>query len=363
MDTFDQRGQYGSTDVERLGRIEVIPSKPCSSQRDLALAYTPGVAEPCAAIRDNPPDVYRYTSKGRLIAAITNGTAIPGLGNIGPHAAKPYMEALSAVYKTVADIDLFDIELSTTDDKELLEAITSLEPTFGGVLVVGIKAPNCYTLLSKLKQRLSIPVMLESAGVAIAVCAAILNGSKIKTKPINDMRFICVGKSDLKKAVLQQLFSLGIDPGLLFSSKNATVGYGFHAIAYSDVLVIFNGQSEDVLAALKQMLSDPLLVLLDKSLISDIPSFYSARPDTIVVPLDPLLKNGLDAALSCPHILRSALDNRRTRISTDSLKAEAISLANRVGIQSIVKDRKVLPEIMDHKPVQMPKPFGHNVIL
>src|SRR3954465_4317889 len=143
----------------RPGKIEVVPTKETKTQRDLALAYSPGVAEPCMEIAANPDDVYRYTAKGNLVAVITNGTAVLGLGNIGPAASKPVMEGKGVLFKIFADIDVFDIEVNETDPEKFVQIVKALEPTFGGINLEDIKAPECFYIEQKLKAELNIPVM------------------------------------------------------------------------------------------------------------------------------------------------------------------------------------------------------------
>ncbi|MCU0400503.1 MAG: NADP-dependent malic enzyme, partial [Algoriphagus sp.] len=165
------------------GKIEVIPSKPVSSQLDLALAYSPGVAEPCKEIAADPENIYKYTSKGNLVAVISNGTAVLGLGDIGPEASKPVMEGKGVLFKKFAGIDVFDLEVNEKDPKKLIEIIRSLEPTFGGINLEDIKAPECFEIEQTLKQQMKIPVMHDDQhGTAIISGAALLNGLEIVEK-------------------------------------------------------------------------------------------------------------------------------------------------------------------------------------
>ena len=142
----------------RRGKIEISPTKPCRTQRDLTLAYSPGVAIPCLEIRDNPENVFNYTIKGNLVAVVTNGTAVLGLGNIGPMAAKPVMEGKAVLFKRFADIDVFDLEVGSTDPDDVVKVVQLLEPTFGGVNLEDIKAPDCFYIEEKLRESLNIPV-------------------------------------------------------------------------------------------------------------------------------------------------------------------------------------------------------------
>ena len=160
----------------RKGKVEVIPSKPCATQRDLSMAYTPGVAEPCRKIEQNAEDAYTYTAKGNLVAVISNGTAVLGLGNIGALAGKPVMEGKGVLFKRFADIDVFDIELNTEDSDELIRAVQLMEPTFGGVNLEDIKAPECFYIEETLKKTTNIPIFHDDQhGTAIISGAALLN--------------------------------------------------------------------------------------------------------------------------------------------------------------------------------------------
>src|ERR1700674_1097523 len=143
----------------RPGKIQVVPTKPTNSQRDLSMAYSPGVAEPCLEIADNPEDVYKYTAKGNLVGVISNGTAVLGLGNIGPEASKPVMEGKGLLFKIYADIDVFDLEVNTKSIDEFVAVVKALEPTFGGINLEDIKAPECFEIETRLKKELSIPIM------------------------------------------------------------------------------------------------------------------------------------------------------------------------------------------------------------
>src|SRR3989304_608574 len=159
----------------RRGKIEVVPSKPCATQRDLSLAYTPGVAEPCLEIEANPDEAYRYTAKGNLVAVVSNGTAVLGLGDIGALAGKPVMEGKGVLFKRFADIDVFDIELNTHNPDEIIKAVQLLEPTFGGINLEDIKAPECFTIEEQLKQTRTTPVFHDDQhGTAIIVAAAVI---------------------------------------------------------------------------------------------------------------------------------------------------------------------------------------------
>src|SRR6187431_2308955 len=178
----------------RPGKIEVVPTKEAKTQRDLSLAYSPGVAEPCLEIHANPESVYKYTAKGNLVAVISNGTAVLGLGDIGPEAGKPVMEGKGVLFKIFADIDVFDIEINEKDPEKLVQIIKSLEPTFGGINLEDIKAPECFYIEKKLKEELNIPVMHDDQhGTAIISGAALLNALEIQKKKIDKVKFTVNG--------------------------------------------------------------------------------------------------------------------------------------------------------------------------
>ena len=172
----------------RKGKIEVNPTKPFSSQRDLSLAYSPGVAQPCLAIAENKEDVYKYTAKGNLVAVISNGTAVLGLGNIGPEASKPVMEGKAVLFKVFADIDVFDIEVDATDVEHFISTVKAIAPTFGGINLEDIKAPEAFEIERRLKEELDIPVMHDDQhGTAIISSAALLNALELTDKRIEDV--------------------------------------------------------------------------------------------------------------------------------------------------------------------------------
>src|SRR5271168_5015733 len=178
----------------RPGKIEVTPTKPCRTQRDLSLAYTPGVADPCLEIEKNPQDAYKYTAKGNLVAVVSNGTAVLGLGDIGALAGKPVMEGKGVLFKRFADIDVFDIELNTKDPDEIIRTCQLLEPTFGGINLEDIKAPECFYIEEKLKKTMNIPVFHDDQhGTAIISGAAIVNALEITGKKASQVKVVFNG--------------------------------------------------------------------------------------------------------------------------------------------------------------------------
>src|SRR5688572_22758513 len=194
----------------RPGKIEVVPTKDAKTQRDLSLAYSPGVAEPCKEIAANKENVYKYTAKGNLVGVISNGTAVLGLGDIGPEASKPVMEGKGVLFKIFADIDVFDIEIAEKDPEKFVQIVKSLEPTFGGINLEDIKAPECFYIEKRLKEELHIPVMHDDQhGTAIISAAALLNALELQKKKIEKVKFVVNGAGAAAMACIMLYESLG----------------------------------------------------------------------------------------------------------------------------------------------------------
>ena len=206
----------------RPGKVSIAPTKPLANQRDLSLAYSPGVAYACTAIRENPADAARYTGRANLVAVITNGTAVLGLGNIGALAGKPVMEGKACLFKKFAGIDVFDIEVGETDPDKVVEIVAGLEPTFGGINLEDIKAPECFYIERRLRERMKIPVFHDDQhGTAIVAAAAVLNALAIVGKDLGKVKLVCSGAGAAALACLDLQVSLGLDPGkvLVVDSK------------------------------------------------------------------------------------------------------------------------------------------------
>src|SRR5512135_440750 len=196
----------------RPGKLEVITSKPCLTQRDLSIAYTPGVARPCLAIERDPDAAYRFTGKGNLVAVVSNGTAVLGLGDIGALAGKPVMEGKGVLFKRFADIDVFDIELDTKDPDEIIKACQLLEPTFGGINLEDIKAPECFYIEEKLKETMNIPVFHDDQhGTAIISGAALINALELIGKPIGDVYITVSGAGASAISCSELMIRLGVN--------------------------------------------------------------------------------------------------------------------------------------------------------
>src|ERR1043165_6626265 len=196
----------------RPGKIEVIPTKEAKTQRDLSLAYSPGVAEPCLEIAANVENVYKYTNKGNLVAVISNGTAVLGLGNIGPDAGKPVMEGKAVLFKRFADIDVFDIELATRDTEAFIQAVKMMEPTFGGINLEDIAAPECFEIEERLKAEMKIPVFHDDQhGTAIISAAALLHALEVAHKDIGNVKVVISGAGAAAMACLRLYIKLGLN--------------------------------------------------------------------------------------------------------------------------------------------------------
>ncbi len=195
----------------RPGKIAIVPTKPCTTQYELSLAYTPGVAEPCLRIRDNEEDSYAYTSRGNLVAVITNGTAVLGLGNIGAHASKPVMEGKAILFKEFADIDVFDLEINESDPEKFIQIVKALEPTFGGINLEDIKAPECFQIEKELVEKMGIPVFHDDQhGTAIISTAALLNALEITGKKAEEVKVVFSGAGAAGIACAKMFLTVGV---------------------------------------------------------------------------------------------------------------------------------------------------------
>lgn len=330
----------------RPGKIEVIPTKPYSTQKDLSLAYSPGVAEPCLEIEAHPEDAYKYTAKGNLVAVISNGTAVLGLGNIGAMAGKPVMEGKGLLFKTFADIDVFDIEVNTQDTEKFIETVKNISVTFGGINLEDIKAPECFIIEERLKEELSIPVMHDDQhGTAIISAAALLNALEIAGKNIRDVQVVVNGAGAAAVSCAKLYISLGVDPknlvmcdskGVLNTKRqglNATkaafatdrdINTLEEAIAGADV---FLGLSvADVLTPemVRSMASDPIVfALANPNPEISYENAMASRPDIIFATGRSDYPNQVNNVLGFPYIFRGALDVRATKIN-EAMKIAAV---------------------------------------
>ncbi|ADG16975.1 Malate dehydrogenase (oxaloacetate-decarboxylating) (NADP(+))., Phosphate acetyltransferase [Paraburkholderia atlantica] len=328
------------------GKISVTPTKPLSNQLDLSLAYSPGVAAACMAIHEEPLDAQKYTSRGNLVGVITNGTAVLGLGNIGPLAAKPVMEGKGCLFKKFAGIDVFDIELSESDPDKLVEAIAMLEPTLGGINLEDIKAPECFYIEKKLRERMKIPVFHDDQhGTAIIASAAILNGLKVVGKKLEDVKLVCSGAGAAAIACLDLLVNLGLSKkniivadskGVIYEGRGnldpSKERYAAHTDARSlaDAIrgadVFLGCSSAGVLKPemVAEMGTQPLILALANPEPEIRPEeARKVRPDCIIATGRSDYPNQVNNVLCFPFIFRGALDVGATTI-TEEMKLACV---------------------------------------
>lgn len=334
----------------RPGKIEVIPTKETKTQRDLALAYSPGVAEPCKEIHANPDDVYKYTAKGNLVAVISNGTAVLGLGDIGPEASKPVMEGKGLLFKIFADIDVFDIELNARDIDHFVSVVKALEPTFGGINLEDIKAPECFEIETRLKQELSIPIMHDDQhGTAIISGAALLNALDVVGKDIANVKFVISGAGASAISCCKIYVALGADvrnmymfdsKGLITSTRDdLDENKQIFANHTQDMSLADAMQGADVFIGLSKgniLSPDMVKSMGDKPIVfalanpdPEIPyeDAIATRPDVIMATGRSDYPNQVNNVLGFPYIFRGALDVRATAINEEMKLAAVKALA------------------------------------
>jgi malate dehydrogenase (oxaloacetate-decarboxylating)(NADP+) len=329
------------------GKIAISATKQLTNQRDLALAYSPGVAAACEEIVDNPANAFRYTSRGNLVAVITNGTAVLGLGNIGPLAAKPVMEGKAVLFKKFADIDVFDIEINENDPEKLVEIIASLEPTFGGINLEDIKAPDCFYVERKLRERMKIPVFHDDQhGTAIVVGAALLNGLKVVHKDIKQVKLVVSGAGAAALACLGLLVKLGLpreniwvtdlagvvyegrvelmDPDKAFFAQKTEQRSLGEVIDGADIFLGLSAGGVLKADMVKRMGPKPIIFALANPTPEILPEEVKAvRDDAIMATGRSDYPNQVNNVLCFPYIFRGALDSGATTI-TDEMEIAAV---------------------------------------
>ena len=330
----------------RPGKIEVIPTKEAKTQRDLSLAYSPGVAEPCKEIHANPEDVYKYTAKGNLVAVISNGTAVLGLGDIGPEAGKPVMEGKGVLFKIFADIDVYDIEINEKDPEKFVQIVKALEPTFGGINLEDIKAPECFYIEQKLKEEMNIPLMHDDQhGTAIISAAALLNALELQEKKIEDVTFVVNGAGAAAMACMKLYIALGAkrehfyvfdSKGLIhesrtdldeqkksFSSKGKQMSME-EAMTGADVFIGLSKGNVVSQAMVKGMAKNPIVFAManpDPEITWD--DATAVRDDLIMATGRSDYPNQVNNVLGFPYIFRGALDVRARQIN-EAMKLAAV---------------------------------------
>ncbi len=335
----------------RPGKIEVVPTKPCRTQRDLSLAYTPGVAEPCLEIQKNPHDAFKYTARGNLVAVVTNGTAVLGLGHIGALAGKPVMEGKGVLFKRFADIDVFDLEIDSTDPDEIIAVCQLLEPTFGGINLEDIKAPECFYIEEVLKKTMKIPVFHDDQhGTAIISGAALLNALELVGKPIDKVRVVFNGAGASGIACAEHYVRLGVKresitlvdtKGVIYAGRTegmnpykARFAQDTHlrtlaeAMRGADVFVGLSVKGVVTPEMLRQMAPRPIVFAManpDPEITYE--DALSARKDLIMATGRSDYPNQVNNVLGFPFIFRGALDVRATAINEEMKLAATRALA------------------------------------
>ncbi len=364
----------------RPGKIEVVPTKEAKTQRDLSLAYSPGVAEPCKEIAANPDDIYKYTAKGNLVGVITNGTAVLGLGNIGPGASKPVMEGKGVLFKIFADIDVFDIEINETDPVKFVQIVKALEPTFGGINLEDIKAPECFYIEQELRAQCNIPVMHDDQhGTAIISAAALLNALEVQKKKIDKVKFVVNGAGAAAMACMKLYVSLGAKPSnFIVFDKDGVLHKGRKDIeelkqeftieekfsntnldkAMKDADVFLGLSVGNVVSAemVKSMAKNPIVFAManpDPEITYE--AAVAVRRDLIMATGRSDYPNQVNNVLGFPYIFRGALDVRATQIN------EAMKLAAVKALAELAKTP--VPDIVNLAYNDQNITFGANYII
>src|ERR1700744_2584395 len=363
----------------RPGKIQVVPTKPTNPRRDFTMAYSPGVAEPCLRIAENVDDVYKYTAKGNLVAVISNGTAVLGLGNIGPEASKPVMEGKGLLFKIYADIDVFDLELNAKDPDEFVRIVKALEPTFGGINLEDISAPTCFEIERRLKAEMKIPVMHDDQhGTAIISGAALLNDCEIQGKKLDRIKMVVNGAGAAAISCSRMYLSLGVKPenmimfdinGLItpertdlddirlqFATSSKDIKKLAEGMKNADVFVGLSAGNVVTPDMLKTMAKNPIVFAManpEPEIAYDIA--HDIRKDIIVATGRSDFPNQVNNVLGFPYIFRGALDVRATAIN------EEMKIA---AVKSIVElAKKPIPESVNLAYNTTNLKFGRDYII
>jgi len=373
----------------RKGKIEVITTKPCATSRDLSLAYSPGVAEPCLEIEKNPNDAYKYTAKGNLVAVVSNGTAVLGLGDIGALAGKPVMEGKGVLFKRFADVDVFDIELNTKDSDEIIRTVKLLEPTFGGINLEDIKGPECFYIEEELKKIMNIPVFHDDQhGTAIISAAGMLNALEIVGKDVTKVKMVVNGAGAAGIACANLAITMGIDKnnvilcdtkGVIYKGRTEGMNEYKERLAaetdartLEDAMVgadIFFGVSAKGAVTpemLKNMAKDPIVFAManpDPEITP--PEAKAVRDDVIIGTGRSDFNNQVNNVLCFPFLFRGALDTHASAINDEMKLAAVKSLAAlaKEDVPDSVRKAYGNVEISFGREYLIPKPFDPRVLL
>lgn len=356
------------------GKTRIALSKPTESQSDLSLAYTPGVAEPVKDIAASPELAYRYTNKGNLVAVISNGTAVLGLGNVGALASKPVMEGKAALFKRFADVDVFDIEVDCADPQLLVDTIERIAPTFGGINLEDIKAPECFFVESELKKRLNIPVLHDDQhGTAIVVAAAMLNALELQEKRLEDVKIVCLGAGAAGIATLRLLAIMGASKsnmrvvdreGVIHTGRSNLSEFKQEfavvtddriledAMTDADVFIGVSGPGLLDASLISKMTVKPILFALSNPTPEIMPEIAQVMRDDIIIATGRSdYPNQVNNVLCFPYLFRGALDAKATSIN------EAMMLAAVYAIKDLAKE-PVPDEVLAAYGIEHDMTFG-----
>ncbi len=369
------------------GKLSVEATKACATAADLSLAYSPGVAEPVREIAHDAENAYRYTNKGNLVAVITDGTAILGLGNLGPLASKPVMEGKAVLFKHFAGIDVFDIEVAAISPTHFIETVVAIAPTFGGINLEDIAAPHCFEIEKALTERLSIPVFHDDQhGTAVIICAGLLNALEVQGKQLAAAKIVCLGAGAAGLASLDMLMAMGAQrenilvvdsKGVLHAERSDLNDYKkpfaqvtdcrtlADAMHGADVFIGVSGPNLVTAEMLQSMASKPVVFALANPDPEIHPTLaHAARNDLIMATGRTDFPNQVNNVLGFPFIFRGALDARAQRITRAMLIAavKAISALAKEPVPQVVLDAYQLKSLAFGKEYILPKPFDPRLI-
>jgi malate dehydrogenase (oxaloacetate-decarboxylating)(NADP+) len=367
------------------GKLSVNPSKPCDTADDLALAYTPGVAEPVLAIAKDPSNAYRYTNKGNLVAVITDGSAVLGLGNVGALAGKPVMEGKGVLFKRFADIDVYDIEIDCSDPDEFIQTVVNIAPTFGGINLEDIAAPHCFYIESELKRRLDIPVFHDDQhGTAVIVAAGLINALEIQKKNLSEVNIVFLGAGAAGCSCARLLKLMGAkkivmvdrkgvlnkrrddlnkyNQDLAIESKCSTLE---EVMINSDVFIGVSGANLLSPNLISKMNQNPIIFALANPNPEILPDeAHAVRDDIVMATGRSDFPNQVNNVLGFPFLFRGALDAKAKEITNDMLIAAAISLATlaKEEVPQAVLDAYGVKSMSFGREYFIPKPFDPRLI-
>jgi len=385
MDKREQALAYH--EFPKPGKLSVESSKPCATADDLSLAYSPGVAEPVREIAKDPENAYRYTNKGNLVAVITDGTAILGLGNLGPLASKPVMEGKGVLFKRFAGIDVFDIEVNAPSVEAFIETVVHISPTFGGINLEDIAAPHCFVIEKALRERLDIPVFHDDQhGTAVIICAGLLNALEVQGKTLESARIVCLGAGAAGLASMRLLMAMGAKAGnILLVDSKGVIHAGrtdlniykqefvretplrtlAEAMAGADVFIGVSGPNLVSRDMVKSMAAKPVVFALANPDPEILPAdAHAARDDVIVATGRSDYPNQVNNVLGFPFIFRGALDARAKQI-TQAMQIAAVTALAELAKEPVPADvlkAYNLSTLSFGKDYILPKPFDSRLI-